>query len=123
MSINKTIYNCPNCAAPIEYAEICPHCDTPIVWEPMLKSSGRIHRRIVKPCVAFFLEYPHSGLEREFIDKCLQEQIGKAASEIWTRMERPNNDMMNSILPGPPDATIHSAKVCFSVLMPSDDEE
>jgi hypothetical protein len=63
-----------------------------------------------------FAEYPHSGLEREFIDRLLQEQIGKAASEIWERETTPSSAVTGVLPHVPPDATIHTAKVYFSVL-------
>ena len=112
--MSRIMYNCPNCAAPIGYHEICPHCGTALDWTPTVHMTLKVKRRSIRKCVAVFMEDIRDYMLDEYIDGILKEQLGQAASEIWER-ETERNQSERSIDGVPPHMARHTATVYFMV--------
>ena len=110
----KTKYNCPNCAAPIGYHEVCPYCGTALDWVPTVHMTLKVEKRNIRKCVAIVPAPIHSGMTDAAVTMELIDQIGQAAAEVWEREKVENR--MGSPLHGVPDGTpVHTATVYFAV--------
>ena len=105
--------NCPNCAAPIGYSEVCPYCGTAINWIPIKQATFETEIKDIRKCVAMSMEPLHTWTPEGFIDGILKQQIGQAASEVWKRKTE-SNDKDITINGVPPHTARHTATVYFA---------
>ena len=42
--MSRTMYNCPNCAAPIGYHEVCAYCGTALNWVPFVRNTLQVEK-------------------------------------------------------------------------------
>ena len=112
--MSRTMYNCPNCAAPIGYHEVCPYCGTALDWVPTVHMTLKVEKRNIRKCVAVFMENIRDYMLDEYIDGILKEQLGQAASEVWERKTEENRASfpVDGI---PPHTARHTATVYFAV--------
>lgn len=120
--MSVTMYNCPNCSAPIIYNEVCPYCGTALDWVPTVHMTLKTEKREIRKCRAIFVTSINEWTPEDFIDDTLKQQIGQAASEIWKR-ETVENRKDFSIGGIPPHMARHTATVYFAVKEKEDKEE
>lgn len=112
--MSRTMYNCPNCAAPIGYHEVCPYCGTALDWTPTVHMTLEAGKRSIRKCVAVCMEDINSFCFEGFVDESLKRQIGQVASEVWERVTEKNNNRF-PIKGIPPYTARHTATVYFMV--------
>lgn len=112
--MSRTMYNCPNCAAPIGYHEVCPYCGTALDWVPFAHMTIKTERRDIRKYRAIFMERTPQISPAGFADNALKQQIGEAAAEVWAR-ETISNYTDHPIDGVPPHTVRHTATVCFAV--------
>lgn len=112
--MSRTMYNCPNCAAPIGYHEVCPYCGTALHWTPTVNVTIKTEKRENRKCVAVFMTRVNDWTPEDFIDDTLKQQLGQAASEVWER-ETQENRASFPIDGIPPHTVRHKATVYFAV--------
>ena len=110
----KTKYNCPNCAAPIGYHEVCPYCGTALDWVPTVHMTLKAEKRNIRKCVARFMTRVDDWTPEGFADEMLKQQLGQAASEVWERVTQENRASF-PIEGIPPHTARHTATVYFAV--------
>ena len=108
------MYNCPNCAAPIGYHEVCPYCGTALDWVPFVHMTIKTEKRNIIKCVAVFTTGVNEWAPESFVDDQLKQQLGQAASEVWKR-ETQENRAGFPIEGIPPHTVRHKATVWFAV--------
>ena len=80
-------YNCPNCGAPIGYAEKCAYCGTLLNWIPTKEVRfvpEQMQRTILEARVA--VDYGSLigvGIKEEQIKDELKRQLAEAIPEAW----------------------------------------
>lgn len=112
--MSRTMYNCPNCAAPIGYHEVCPYCGTALYWMPTVSMMFKTERRGIKKCVAAVVEPIEDWLPERYVDGPLKEQLAQACSKVWERETKWNRSDL-TIEGVPPHTARHTATVYFAV--------
>ena len=112
--MSRTMYNCPNCAAPIGYHKVCPYCGTALHWTPTVNMTLEAEKRNIRKCVAIFVEDLNHYAPVGFADETLKQKLGKAASEVWERETKCNRSDL-TIEGVPPHTARHTATVYFAV--------
>ena len=112
--MSRTMYNCPNCAAPIGYHEVCPYCGTALDWVPFVRTTLKVEKRNLRKCVAVFMTGVNDWTPEGFANETLKQQLGQAASEVWERVTEENRASfpVDGI---PPHTARHTATVYFAV--------
>lgn len=79
-------YNCPNCGAPIGYAEICPYCKTRLNWTPtveILYTPTRYSQSKIEARAKVYLEDLRNGLKEGTVLESLRRQLAEQIPNIW----------------------------------------
>lgn len=119
--MRETMYNCPNCSAPIGYNEVCPYCGTALDWVPTVNMTIKVEKSGIRKCVAVFMERERDYALPGFVDDTLKQQLGQAASEVWERKTE-RNEADWPIKGIPPHTARHTATVYFAVKEKEDAE-
>ena len=82
----KRKYNCPNCGAPMDYAEICPYCKTRLNWFPTVEISyipARFSQARIEARAKVYLEDLKNGLKERTVLDNLRLQLAEHIPEVW----------------------------------------